>query len=465
MRNKYKPFFYDKKKTSARKIFLILAICIGAFLFYGFQIPGIRQIISEPLYAAWSYSFNSFRLFINATRMYHEPPAPVQTYTPLEFPDKEVLFAESLESLSDIAQADPLADLRQTPTPSTYSRVAEWEYLDPNLNYSINAGDHSNDDNIAVRLIPPVFEHADLFNDGAAILSAALRFWGEVENQYRISSYVHSDPRDPVIHFSDLESFILDAYPDYSVIIRMNGNKDLLISLLKNEIPVIIRIQSKHYYSFWPRDDRIFGKFILLHGYDSKTDSFFFSDAINSNTEEISSEELLADWYPFQRRYFLIFPKEKDDIIRESMSENYYEELNLQSADAKFKTDSELLENNPFSQYNYGVVLYKSGDYTGSLEYFRKAAELSLPHRYLNYQPEMFETLLRLGFADDLSEMTDELLKRNSHDDILTVYRGWASLLRGDLKEAGEFFDKAGKINPRNETVLYALKYKETMIQ
>ncbi len=465
MKNKYRPFFYEKKKASFRKIFLITVICIGAFLFYGFQIPSVRQIIYEPLYAVWSFSLNSIKDFIKASRMYHEEPAAPKTYTPPELPDKEVLFAESLESLSDITQSDPLADLRQTPTPSGYARVAEWEYLDPNLNYAVNSSKVISDENMVIRLIPPVFEHTDLFNDGAAILSADLRYWGETENQYRIAGTIHPDLRDPVIHFSDLETYIQNNYPEYSVLTRMNGNKEILTVLLQKGIPVIIRIQSRLSFPFWIHDDRFYGKYILIHGYDSTVDLFYYSDSVKSNTEEISAEDLLSAWYPFQRCYLLVFPNDRDSSIREALSENYFEELNLQQSGAKFRTDSEILENNAFSQYNYGVTLFKEGNYDESYVFFQKAADLSLPQRFLSYQPEMLDTLLRLGYADEITNLISGLLKRNPHDDILYVYSGWAHVLRGDTKEGIKQFEKAGKINPNNDAVLYALKYKETMIQ
>ena len=465
MKNKYKPFFYENKKTSFRKIFLIVLICVAVFLFYGFQIPSIRQVIAEPLYAAWSFTFNSLRDFLNATRMYHEQPAPVQTYTPLEFPDRDVLFAESLESLSGITQEDPLADLRQTPTPSAYARVAEWEYLDPNLNYSVNTSETESKVDDTIRLIPPVFEHADLFNDGAAILSADLRYWGEVENQYQIAEYIHPDSGDPVIHFSDLEKYIQDKYPGYTAFSRINGNKETLIALLQKEVPVILGIRSRFPYQFWIHDDRVFCRYILIHGYDSSSDSFIYSDSSKSNTESITTDELMAEWYPFQRRFLMVYPNDRDENIREALSENYFEELNFQQAGAKFRTDSELLTDNPFSLYNYGVILYKAGDYNGSLDYFRTALELSLPQRYISYQTEILDTLVRLGYADELSELVNDLLIKNSHDDTLTVYSGWASVLRGDIKEGSRLFEKAGKINPQNETVRYALKYVETMIQ
>ena len=133
MKNKNRPFFYEKKKLSFRKFILSFFVIAAFFIFTALQIPRIRQVIAEPLFAGGSFAVNTAKDFFDATRRYREPEKKAQTYPPLDLPDKQVLFAESLESLSEQTQADPLADLRQTPTVSEYAKVAEWEYLDPNL--------------------------------------------------------------------------------------------------------------------------------------------------------------------------------------------------------------------------------------------------------------------------------------------------------------------------------------------
>ena len=463
MKNKNRPFFYEKKSHTFRNILLAFFVITVFGLLLGMQIPRVRQIIAEPLFAAGSFVSNTAKDFFDATRRYKEAARKPQVYDPLELPDKQVLFAESLESLSEITQADPLADLRVTPTVSEYGKVAEWEYLDPNLNYAVRSGNNSLPAGTRIRLIPPVFEHADLNNDGAAILSALLRYRGIIENQYRIAGRIHPNSYDPVISFTDIQGFIEDNYPDYSALLRINGDKDILTSLLRQDIPVLIRIRCRAPYSFWLHDDRITGKYVIIFGYDSDTDTFFYQDTFKSNSLEISADVLMADWYPYQRKYFVLYPAEQDDIVREALAENYFEELNDQKAEAKFRTDSEMLPEDPFAQFNYGTVLKEIGDEKGALDYFQKAADLSLPQRFIGEHTEMLETLLGLGYADDMDSLIDPLLRRNPYDEELLVYRGWAAILRGDIKKGSECFRSAQRINPNNETVRYAVKYIETM--
>ena len=80
-------------------------------------------------------------------------------------------------------------------------------------------------------------------------------------------------------------------------------------------------------------------------------------------------------------------------------------------------------------------------------------------------QGEILETALNLGYADDIEELVKPSLYRNRHDEVLQVYLGWAHLTRGEAQKAAKCFETAGKINPGSELVLYALKYKETMME
>ena len=464
MKNKNRPFFYEKKKTSFGKILLTILGIVFIVTLAGYQIPGIRQRISEPLFAAGSLILNGTKEIINKTRMYHEPEKKRQTYDPIELPDKEVLFAESLENLSAISQEDPLADLRQTPTPSEYSRVAAWEYLDPNLNYAVNSNGQPLSGAVNVKLIPPVFEHRDLFNDGPAILSACLRYWGIVANQYEISHIIHPKSTDPFVSFDDLQKYVTENVPDLQVLIRINGDKDTVVGLLKAGIPVILKIQQKSIYPYWINDDHMQCRYVLVLGYDSENKVFNYQDTAKGNTLEIGESELLSDWYPYQREYMVIYPEEKDTEVREVLSENYFEELNLQRALTKYRTDSELLPNNPYAQYNFGVVLHMDGDNNGAWELFEMAEKLLLPQRFMAYQTDMLQTALELGYGDDLERLTSDLLAKNPDDEVLTVYRGWAEILRKDYLKGEEFFNKAYKINPNSDAVIYAIKYKDTML-
>jgi len=122
------------------------------------------------------------------------------------------------------------------------------------------------------------------------------------------------------------------------------------------------------------------------------------------------------------------------------------------------------LPDNAFAQYNTGALLHQYGDNGGAWEFFQKSLEISIPQRFVIYKQEILQTALELGYADDLESLLEYPLSRNSHDEMLTLYRGWSSILRGENKKGAEYFEKAGHINPNNNNVIYALKYKDIML-
>ncbi len=467
MKNKYKPFFYEEKKTPFGTILLVILILAVLALLWAYHVPRFRQVLADPFYSTFSLIKNSARDFFDATRMGEEETVKPQSYPVPELPDEEVLFAEDLSGIAGASSDDPLAALRVTQTVvSEYENVAQWEYLDPSLNYQFSSSDTAEEESEHIELIPPVFERADLFNGAAAILSADLRFWGETENQYQIADVIHPSSTDPSVSFSDLNLYLTDTYPEqYTAIERINGDADTLTALLRKGVPVIIRILDQKPYYSWLHDDRLSERYLLVYGYDEAADAFICQDTNTPGAHSFLSSDLLAAWYPFQRAYIVVYPQEMENDVLEALSENFYEELNLQRAETKARTDSEMLPENAYAQYNLAEILQREEDYAGAWEYYQSAIENGLPDRYFYYRPGVFNALLHLGYADDMEALLEKPLRRNGGDDILLVYRGWADILREDYKNAASDINKAAKINPRNEIVQYALKYLETMVE
>lgn len=467
MRNKNKPFFYEEKKTPFGTILLAVLIFAALALLWAYHVPTIRQVLSDPMYSAGSLIKNSAKDFFDASRMGEKETAVPQTYPVPELPDRQVLFAEDLSGLSDQNSDDPLAELRMTQTPSSeYENVAEWEYLDTSLNYKFNQSDDTNEEAEHIELIPPVFERADLFNGAAAILSADLRFWGETENQYQIADVIHPTRTDPSVAFSDMNRYLTNTYPDkYAAIERVNGSADTLTALLRKGIPVIIQILDQTPYLSWRNDDRLCERYLLVYGYNAETDSFLCQDTETPGPHSFLSADLLAAWYPFQRTYIVVYPQNMEADVLEALFEDFYEELNLQRAETKSRTDSEMLPENPYAQYFLAEILQREEDYSGAWELYQRAVEIGLPNRYFYYRTGIFNTLLHLGYADDMDALLELPLRRNGSDDILLVYRGWADILREDYNKAASVLNQAEKINPGNEMVQYALKYLETMVE
>jgi hypothetical protein len=94
-------------------------------------------------------------------------------YPTIEMPPEQVIFAENLENINleqDRVDQSPLV----TPTPG----IAWIIKTQRPVSESIAAPD---EEDSKAFLIPPVFEHQDFQNDGPAVLSAAIRFYGKTK--------------------------------------------------------------------------------------------------------------------------------------------------------------------------------------------------------------------------------------------------------------------------------------------
>ena len=65
MKNKYKPFFYEEKKTPFGTILLIILILAVIALLWAFRVPRYRQVLADPFYSALSLIKNSARDFFD----------------------------------------------------------------------------------------------------------------------------------------------------------------------------------------------------------------------------------------------------------------------------------------------------------------------------------------------------------------------------------------------------------------
>lgn len=436
------------------------------------MVPTLRQRIIEPLYAIGSFCTHSIQKGFEALKVHDarlEAEKGSGIFTPLDLPEKEVLFAEDISVLDPI---DPLADLRAAEEETEDGvKAAEWVYLDE---FTANTeGVGLSLDTESVFLTAPVFEHADLFNDGPAVLSAILRFYGITENQYNIADRIHPQKEDINVDLSDMRNYVLENYPDFGAIIRLNGSETIIKDHLTAGFPIIARIEEKALLPFYPGDDRFVGHYVLLLGFETTetmddetglpvfTEQFIFQNPAGSEKEEIPVQDFLSAWYPFQREYMVIYPIADEATITGMFGDDWSENRNIGNALAKFKTDAENLPENPFAWFNYGKLLLKKGNIENAWETFGTAESLGVPHRMTLYDSSIPETAFKLGYAREIQTRCDEALSRFSVSAKIHHWKGWAYLLAGEPENAESEFRTAEQIDPGNEDISYALKYLE----
>jgi tetratricopeptide (TPR) repeat protein len=449
MRNKNRPFFYEDKKAFWPKLLFFLIVII-IFIFWGIRVPRIRQILGWRIIDGGSFAKS---LFVPIST-----PNPQQfrvsvIYPTIDTPSEEVIFAENLDELSEnnlMSDQNPLI----TPTPGITWFIEE---LQPTISPLLPYGESGN----SAAIIPPVFEYQDYQNDGPAVLSAVLRFFGKHESQYLIAKSVKPDYLDPNVSFEELELYVGETYPEFGCIVRINGNIEILNNLILAGLPVVIRIETEKGFSAWEGDDRIDSRYILVTGYDNASNLIFFQDPFKGDQQSVSSEKLMSDWYPYLREYLVVYPTEKEPVVQQILGDSREKKSNLNNALEKFRTDSDMLPENIFTWLNTAIVLVREEQYENAWNIYKSTLNLNLPQRYFLYNPSLYTAAFRTGNADELTTLTGFTLRINSHSEESWLWKGWANILRGELEDAKSCFQKALSIRPNYRDAVYALKFLE----
>ena len=446
MRNPNKPFFYQKKKNSL-PILLLIPVILGAVVLWVSKVPSLRKIVFPVTYKVFSYGVNLLApLRTPDPRLYR-----IQTIVPtVELPSKEVIFAENLEDL-----AVPEKGNLNLPAPTPTSEVF-WVFQ-----HEIQGADLSAELALEgpILLSMPAFEQQDLFNDVLTAFSTILRFYGQIENQYSVSTLIKPDTFDPTVSFQDLADFLAEKYPEYHADRRINGSAEMLQFLLSQGFPVLIRLQVQDQLPAWQGDDLWNGRMMIVYGFDPVISTFTLIDPAVGSGIQVRTESLLERWYPFARELWIIYPQSGEEQIKAALGEDWTETANLERAIMKFQQDVNMIPENRFAWLNFGRVLAEHGEYEMAQNAFQSADHLGIPMRYPFFDFSIIKTAFYNGAAYEVIERADFMIKINRHCEECWLWKGWGNYLISDLEKTRQAFQKAAGINPNSTEVRYAIEF------
>ncbi len=280
-------------------------------------------------------------------------------------------------------------------------------------------------------------------NCGPASLSMALSYFGIRKSQqelgqelrpYQVSTGINDDKSVTLSELSNKAKELgLMSYH------RPNGDIELLKSFIANDLPVITTTRSTE------KDD--IGHYRVIKGYDETTKEIIQDDSLQGPNLRYSYESFLRLWKTFSYEYVVIFPKEKEGIVRQILGSDI-DELSAWEDAAKF-AESELLKNpnDVTAGFNLSVAYYHAKEYEKSVEEFEKV-EKRLSMRALWYQIEPILSYYELGNYKRVLEITDAVLSnQNAAFSELYIVRGDVYRKQGDVTKARAEFEKAVKYN------------------
>ncbi len=310
-----------------------------------------------------------------------------------------------------------------------------------------------------VLLPQPQFEKQGINNCGPATLTQYLRFYGWKGDQYTITDKIKPNPDDKNVNVEELVYFARNYAGWLNTEYRVGGNIDLIRKFIAAGIPITIEEGAPNTESYWPGDDLWAGHYLLIHGYDDTLKVFTAEDTWLGPGKQVPYETLDKNWQAFNRVYILIYPPEKEDVVKTLLGDNWDVDTNRKNALAQSKADTEKDPKNGFAWFNLGSNQVYFEDYVTAAKSYDTARQLGLPQRMLRYQFGPFLAYFHSRRNDDLMALTKYALTITANSEEALLWQGWGLLREGKKQEAIDSFNAALKAHPGYQDALYALNY------
>jgi len=289
-------------------------------------------------------------------------------------------------------------------------------------------------------------------NCGPATLATNLSYYGSTLNQADIGNVLRHYADDKNVSPDELVGFAQGQ--SYMAQVRVNGNAQLARTLISNGIPLIIET--------WLEEEpnNGMGHYRLLTGYDDTAqrwtiyDSYISTGLVNGDPNNYQGiyaayEQTEAWWKVFNHTYILVYPPERDALVRSILGEDYDSTTMWQNAVASAQATVAASPTDAFAYFNLGSSLTHEGDYQGAANAFDQARTLGLPWRMLWYQFGPFEAYTQVGRYQEVIQLGQKTLA--SADDGIEEIHYWsgrAMAALGDSPGAQAEWNHALMLNP-----------------
>ena len=408
------------RKPIQKIALLLLGMTFAAGSLY--QIPGINSRLGWRLDAVFTY----LRGFIYPADAPPSPSRPPALTTPA------VLSTPTRTSTPDSASV-PVITATPSPTPFPLPET--------------------------VSLPPPTWEKQDWNNCGPATLALYLRMYGWHGDQYTISDLLKPEREDRNVNVEELIYFARTQAGWLNAEYRVGGDLNLLKQFLAAGIPVMIEEGFEIDTNYWLNDDRWAGHYLLVTGYDDVAQAFTGQDTYYGADRQVPYQKLDANWKDFNRVYILLYPPEKEEVIRNILGSDWDPDQNRQNTLGLSRAEIEANPKDTFAWFNLGTNLVYFERYAEAAEAYDKARILGLPQRMLRYQFGPFMAYFHGFRTEDLMELTDYALQRTPNSEEALLWQGWGYYRIGDTDKALKNFRAALVANPNYLDAQYAIDY------
>lgn len=289
-------------------------------------------------------------------------------------------------------------------------------------------------------------------NCGPATLSMVMSYFGSTISQDTLREEMRpfNNPSGGVDDKSIFANEFLTYAQKYGFLAlhRPNGDIELLKKLVANDIPVVVRT--------WLHPGEDIGHFRVVRGYDDVNQVLIQDDSYEGKDLQFAYSEFELMWQPFNYGYILVYPKEKEDVVKAILGTYMEEKKAYEIIITKGALRNS--EQQAYIHFNEATAYFYLGQYEKAVAAYEKAEQAGLPPRMLWYQIEPIEAYLKSGNTDKVFTMTDAILYNgNLAFSELYFLRGQAYQAQGENELARAAYEKAVYYNNNYQQAQQAL--------
>lgn len=287
-------------------------------------------------------------------------------------------------------------------------------------------------------------------NCGPATLAMNLSYYGSPLDQAAIGAVLRTSPDDKNVSPHELVDFA--RAQGYAADLYVNGNANLLKTLISNGFPVLLET----WHERAPGDG--IGHYRLAVGYDDAAgqwtlyDSLDYTGLISAQPYagiRMSYDRLDRFWKVFNRTFLLVHPVEQTPQVRAILAAHGFAPEHMwREAEARARSELEIAPNDVFAWFNLGSSLTRQGRTAEAAAAFDRAREIGLPERMLWYQFTPLEAYIAEGRPQDALALTDAVFEETESVEELFYWRARAFLAVGDAEAAREALARALELAP-----------------
>jgi hypothetical protein len=218
-----------------------------------------------------------------------------------------------------------------------------------------------------------------------------------------------------------------------------NGDIELIKKFIYKDIPVITVT--------WLNNKEDIGHYRAVRGYNDNLGILIQDDSYQGPNKEYKYQDFLDLWQPFNYKYLVVYPKDKQSIVEKIVGEE--NEPDVVWANALERAKKETLEqpDNAYPLFNQSVAQYYLGNFQESVDIYEDTKN-ELPGRMLWYQYEPIQAYVELKEYSTALGLIENILNNNNKAySELYLERGNIYLAQGDKTKALTEYEKALNYN------------------